>query len=82
MVSRSLCMNIKELSLHYGRPLRVSPRDFVCVRLLTHANVEFIDQHPEYVSKENAMAFISDDNGKSYNLCHCKCVSLIPSYRH
>jgi len=31
---------------------------------------KFIEQHPQYVAKENAMAFISDDGGNNYNLCH------------
>lgn len=31
---------------------------------------EFIKEHPEYVDKNNMRAFISDDKGKSYNLCH------------
>ncbi|KAM5545565.1 hypothetical protein V8D89_000603 [Ganoderma adspersum] len=31
---------------------------------------EFIKAHPEYVAKNNAMGYMSDDNGNSYNLCH------------
>ncbi|KAG6890686.1 hypothetical protein C0995_005058 [Termitomyces sp. Mi166 len=31
---------------------------------------EFITLHPEYVAQENSMAFLSDNGGQSYNLCH------------
>ncbi|KAG1790247.1 glycosyltransferase family 15 protein [Suillus plorans] len=31
---------------------------------------EFILDHPEYVSPNNSMSFISDDAGDSYNMCH------------
>lgn len=31
---------------------------------------EFIKEHPEYVHKHNAIDFISEDGGNSYNLCH------------
>ncbi|KAJ7314989.1 nucleotide-diphospho-sugar transferase [Mycena albidolilacea] len=35
------------------------------------ANVkEFIALHPEYVAEDNAMAYLSDDGGETYNLCH------------
>lgn len=30
----------------------------------------FMKQHPEYLPEDNAMEFISDDEGKTYNLCH------------
>ncbi|KAK0233500.1 glycosyltransferase family 15 protein [Armillaria fumosa] len=31
---------------------------------------EFMKRYPRYVSESNAMDFLSDNNGKSYNLCH------------
>ncbi|KAF8590598.1 glycosyltransferase family 15 protein [Ramaria rubella] len=31
---------------------------------------EFIKEHPEYISKDNAMAFLSADGGETYNRCH------------
>ncbi|KAI1793677.1 glycosyltransferase family 15 protein [Ganoderma leucocontextum] len=37
---------------------------------LWDATKEFIKAHPEYVAKNNAMGYMSDDNGNSYNLCH------------
>lgn len=32
---------------------------------------DFITQHPEYVAKNSAMKFLSDNGGADYNLCHC-----------
>ncbi|KAG8854618.1 alpha 1,2-mannosyltransferase 2.4.1 [Serendipita sp. 411] len=37
---------------------------------LWEATKRFIEKNPEYLPKDNAMAFISDDQGRSYNLCH------------
>lgn len=31
---------------------------------------EFMKMHPEYIADGNGMAFLSDNNGDSYNLCH------------
>ncbi|CAI5758433.1 unnamed protein product [Candida verbasci] len=31
---------------------------------------KFIDLHPEYIAENNFMDFISNDKGKTYNLCH------------
>ena len=28
-------------------------------------------ENPQYVAEGNAMNYMSDDGGKSYNLCHC-----------
>lgn len=33
---------------------------------------EFITENPQYVDPNNAMEFLSDNNGDTYNLCHCK----------
>lgn len=30
----------------------------------------FTKEHPEYIHKNNAMGFLSDDNGDTYNHCH------------
>ena len=73
MASQFRCMNIKEPYLRSGRPLRVSLRPFLSAWRLIRAIAEFIEQHPEYVASDNAMAFLSDDGGTSYNLCHCRC---------
>jgi alpha 1,2-mannosyltransferase len=31
---------------------------------------KFITKHPEHIVKDNAMKFLSDDEGKTYNHCH------------
>ncbi|KAF8333999.1 glycosyltransferase family 15 protein, partial [Cantharellus anzutake] len=31
---------------------------------------EFMQLHPEYMPKDNALGFLSDDGGKTYNRCH------------
>ncbi|KZP31545.1 glycosyltransferase family 15 protein [Athelia psychrophila] len=31
---------------------------------------EFITEHPQYLADDNAMKFLSDDGGQTYNLCH------------
>lgn len=31
---------------------------------------DFINLHPEFVAKNNALDFLSDDGGETYNLCH------------
>jgi alpha 1,2-mannosyltransferase len=32
---------------------------------------DFARDHPQYLSKDNSLRFVSDDGGDSYNLCHC-----------
>lgn len=31
---------------------------------------EFIKENPQYIPEDNAMQFLSDDGGESYNRCH------------
>ena len=31
---------------------------------------KFIKEHPEHIQEDNSMAFLSDDNGDTYNHCH------------
>src|ERR1700733_7408872 len=38
---------------------------------------DFITEHPEHLAPNNAMNFISDNGGLSYNLCYCS--SVLPS---
>jgi alpha 1,2-mannosyltransferase len=33
-------------------------------------SIDFIRENPQYVPEDNAMQFISDDGGESYNKCH------------
>ncbi|TBU23334.1 glycosyltransferase family 15 protein [Dichomitus squalens] len=37
---------------------------------LWDATKEFVDAHPQYVARDNAMGYMSDDGGNSYNNCH------------
>jgi len=32
--------------------------------------MDFVNDHPEYIAKDNALSFLSSDNGQTYNLCH------------
>lgn len=50
---------------------------YVFYTLVSRAHLidaDFIKEYPQYVSKDNAMDYMSDDGGKSYNLCHCTCI--------
>ena len=38
-----------------------------------HRDADFVTEHPEFVSPNSAMNFLSDNGGKDYNLCHCAC---------
>jgi alpha 1,2-mannosyltransferase len=33
---------------------------------------DFIKEHPEHIAEDNAMKFLSDDGGDTYNKCHCE----------
>lgn len=33
---------------------------------------DFIKLYPQYLAEDNAMRFLSDSNGDTYNLCHCE----------
>jgi len=33
---------------------------------------DFIKEYPQHVSEDNAMAFLSEDGGETYNKCHCE----------
>ena len=49
---------------------RLVDRSLANLRVLTFL-AEFMELHPEYIDPHNAMDFLSDDGGNSYNLCHC-----------
>ncbi|EJU05659.1 glycosyltransferase family 15 protein [Dacryopinax primogenitus] len=40
------------------------------IETLWDTTKEFMELHPEYMPKDNALSFISDDNGEHYNRCH------------
>jgi len=33
---------------------------------------DFIKKNPQYVAKDNAMDYLSNDGGRTYSLCHCE----------
>ena len=41
----------------------------------------FINKHPEHIAEDNSMAFLSDDNGETYNHCHFVGGSNIPVWK-
>ena len=36
----------------------------------------FVKENPQYVAENNAMGYMSEDGGNSYNLCHCESCPL------
>ncbi|CAL9731266.1 glycolipid 2-alpha-mannosyltransferase [Monosporozyma unispora] len=40
------------------------------IKTLWKTSMDFFKQHSDYLAKDNLMKFLSDDNGKTYNLCH------------
>ncbi|SCU88205.1 LAFA_0E11320g1_1 [Lachancea sp. 'fantastica'] len=49
----------------------VSIKEFVdTIKTLWSETKEFIHKNPQYVAEDNMMGFISNDKGKTYNLCH------------
>ena len=43
---------------------------------------EFRKDHPELEAESNGLPFISDDNGESYNYCHCRNEQCCPLEDH
>ncbi len=37
---------------------------------------DFVKENPQYVAENNAMGYMSEDNGNSYNLCHCESLPI------
>ena len=35
-------------------------------------NTDFVTLHPQYLAQDNALGFLTEDGGDTYNLCHCK----------
>ncbi|KZZ90332.1 alpha-1,2 mannosyltransferase [Ascosphaera apis ARSEF 7405] len=40
------------------------------VKTLWDSVKKFFDQNPQYLAEDNNAAFVSDDGGKTYNMCH------------
>lgn len=53
----------------YGFTISIHEFEKTIPTLWKHTK-DFIDLHPEYLAKDNFMDFISNDKGKTYNLCH------------
>ncbi|KIK51113.1 glycosyltransferase family 15 protein [Collybiopsis luxurians FD-317 M1] len=53
----------------YGFPIAVY-KISATARTLWRAVIDFIKAYPEYLAHDNAMGFISDDDGRTYNRCH------------
>ncbi|KAM0789293.1 hypothetical protein ACM66B_000133 [Microbotryomycetes sp. NB124-2] len=40
------------------------------IETLWETTRDFVKQHPDYLAKDNLQAFVSDDQGRTYNRCH------------
>lgn len=54
---------------HCGPLLRV--RELDVLMIVSNMLIDFMAEHPEHVDPNNALQFLSDDGGETYNLCHC-----------
>lgn len=60
---------MRENGKKYG--FTISLREFhTTIASLWHVTKQFVDHFPEYIHHNSLIDFISDDQGKSYNLCH------------
>ncbi|KAI5967341.1 KRE2 [Candida margitis] len=53
----------------YGFTISIHEFEKTIPTLWQHTK-DFIEKNPQYVAKDNFLDFISDDGGKTYNLCH------------
>ncbi|KAI5965437.1 KRE2 [Candida theae] len=53
----------------YGFTISIHEFEKTIPTLWQHTK-DFIEKNPQYVDKDNFLDFISDDGGKTYNLCH------------
>ena len=61
----------------YSNRLLVTSKQAMSASSRLPTLADFITEHPEYIAPNNAMNFISDNGGASYNLCLC--TSIVPS---
>lgn len=60
---------MRENNKKYG--FTISIKEYIgTIKTLWAITKDFIEEHPEYLAKDNMMDFVSDDSGNSYNLCH------------
>lgn len=76
--SLSRCTSSRKLYQVFGAMSKVGSELWLCLNLHSSmlAIIDFIKLHPEYLAKDNAMRFLSDTGGDTYNLCHCKSYTL------
>ncbi|KAI0461825.1 alpha-1,2-mannosyltransferase KRE2 [Komagataella kurtzmanii] len=68
-VETDLFRYMRENNKTYG--FTISIHEFEkTIPTLWETTKEFMKQNPSYIAENNLMNFISDDNGKTYNLCH------------
>ena len=61
---------MEDRNISYGFTL--SPREYAqTIPTLWDRVKEFMREHAETGARDNAMGYMSDDGGNSYNLCHC-----------
>ncbi|CAI4057806.1 hypothetical protein SUVZ_02G5880 [Saccharomyces uvarum] len=53
----------------YGFTISIHEYD-ATIPTLWKTSMDFIKENPQYVDKNNLMSFISEDKGKTYNMCH------------
>jgi hypothetical protein len=67
----------RRLFLLCGKPSKVSRlTTTTCCITSDSILLDFIQEHPQLLPADNAMDFLSDDGGESYNRCHCSYVLL------
>lgn len=65
------------LTLKWASGFTVSLYEYeATIPTLWDAVKEFTQENQDLVEPGNAMSFVSDDNGKTYNRCHCVYLSL------
>ncbi|KAJ3989043.1 glycosyltransferase family 15 protein [Lentinula detonsa] len=60
---------LKDNNKTYGFTIAIEELEKT-VSTLWQAVKEFMEQYPEYIHPNNALAFLSDNGGETYNLCH------------
>lgn len=60
---------MKENNKKYGFIISLSEYE-ATIPTLWSTTKEFIEKNPEYLAKDNLQAFVSDDAGDTYNMCH------------
>lgn len=60
---------MKENNKKYGFTLSLKEYEST-IATLWQTTKDFMKAHPEHIAADNAMSFISDDGGHTYNLCH------------